>query len=123
MSQTISIHQRENSTIAIVESNEFVISDLMTALDLMADISYNHNCQKMLVYKENICLEFFDLSTCLAGDILQKYTNYRMKIAIVGDFSTAGKSLADFIRECNRGQQVFFVSTSQEAIERLHECA
>ena len=30
---------------------------------------------------------FFDLKTRLAGEILQKYINYHVKVAIIGDFS------------------------------------
>jgi len=37
--------------------------------------------------KSAICDDFFDLSTGLAGEILQKFVNYHVKIAIVGDFS------------------------------------
>ena len=56
-----------------------------------------------------------------ALEILQKYTNYIMKIAIVGDFEIYNsKSLKDFIFESNKGSQVFFVHEEKEAIDRLH---
>jgi len=46
--------------------------------------------------------------------------NYRMKLAIVGDFSRyTSKSLQDFIRESNRGNQVFFTDTVEAALRRL----
>ncbi len=48
----------------------------------------------------SICDDFFDLSTRLAGEILQKFINYHVKIAIIGDFSIyTSKSLKDFIYE------------------------
>ncbi len=63
---------------------------------------------------------FFKLSTRVAGDILQKFVNYRTKFAIIGDFSCyTSKPLRDFIYESNRGREVFFVSIEDEAIARL----
>ncbi|MNG37612.1 hypothetical protein D3C84_1250240 [compost metagenome] len=52
---------------------------------------------------------------------MQKYTNYQMAIAIVGEFSGYNsKSLNDFIYECNQGKKVVFRSTEAEALEALH---
>jgi len=63
---------------------------------------------------------FFNLKTALAGDILQLFVNYQIKVAIIDDFSEyQSGSLHDFIIECNRGRQVFFVSSMDEAAEYL----
>src|SRR5580698_8133090 len=46
--------------------------------------------------------EFFDLTSGLAGDALQKFANYRVKLAIVGDVTThqaRSRSVRDFIHE------------------------
>jgi len=43
-----------------------------------------------------------------------------VKLAIVGDFTNIkSKSLGDFIRESNRGRTVNFVSSVEEAVEKL----
>lgn len=56
----------------------------------------------------------------MAGDILQKFVNYDMKIAILGDFSSyKSKSLRDFIYESNNGNNVFFLDNKKQAIERF----
>ncbi|MCI1113670.1 DUF4180 domain-containing protein, partial [Stenotrophomonas maltophilia] len=56
----------------------------------------------------------------LAGEILQKFINYRVKIAVVGDFSVySSQSLKDFIYESNKGNDIFFLPTEQQAIEKL----
>ncbi|MFC3078752.1 DUF4180 domain-containing protein [Phenylobacterium terrae] len=55
---------------------------------------------------------FLDLSTRLAGEALQKFVNYGLRVAIVGDISGAvaqSTALRDFVRESNRGRQVWFV--------------
>ena len=52
----------------------------------------------------------------MAGDILQKFSNYKMRLAIIGSFSYESKSLKDFIYECNKGKLVNFVKTLSEAL-------
>lgn len=57
----------------------------------------------------------------IAGDILQKFVNYGIKLAIFGDFSKyTSKPLKDFIYECNQGKDVFFVKDEAEAVEILN---
>ncbi|MCI0767024.1 DUF4180 domain-containing protein [Bacillus sp. TL12] len=117
----IRVHEKENSKVAIIESTDIVIEDVQGALDLMASINYEHDCQKILIHKINITEEFFNLRTRLAGEILQKYMNYGVKLAIVGDFSVYNsKSLADFIYECNKGKAVFFLRDEESALSALH---
>lgn len=57
--------------------------------------------------------DFFQLSTGLAGAMLQKLITYGLSVAILGDIAhLAAKSepLAAFIRESNRGKHVWFVA-------------
>lgn len=106
--------------IAVVSSSEILIGDVQSALDLMATVRYEADCDRIVINKSLISESFFDLKTRLAGDILQKYINYHVKIAIVGDFSVyPSKSLQDFIYECNSGRDIFFLPTEQQAIEKL----
>lgn len=117
----ISVDQRNLSKVAIVSGQGIVIGNVNDALDLMADIRYHHSGDKVLIRKENIAEDFFELKTGLAGEVLQKYTNYGFVIAIVGDFeSYDSKSLKDFIYESNRGKRAFFKKTEAEALEALH---
>ncbi|RKF52445.1 cytoplasmic protein [Bacillus wiedmannii] len=106
--------------IALVRSDTVVISDVQTALDLMATVQYEVDAKHIIIDKSLISESFFDLKTRIAGDILQKFINYRVKIAIIGDFSMyTSKSLKDFIYECNKGQDIFYLATEQQAIEKL----
>ena len=106
--------------IAIVNSDEVVIKDVQTALDLMATVQYEAGCDRIGIHKSLLSEQFFDLKTRLAGEILQKFTNYRVKVAIIGDFSMyPSQKLKDFIHECNSGKDIFFLPTEQQAIEKL----
>lgn len=111
---------RNNTSIALVQSDKLIITDVQSSLDLVATITYETGCNCIVLNKAAITEDFFKLSTRLAGEILQKFINYHVKFAIIGDFSTySSKSLKDFIYESNNGKDVFFVSTEDEAIEKL----
>ena len=116
----IRVIKENNIEIAIVNSDEILITDVQSALDFFATVDYETGCSRMIINKSSICEEFFDLSTKIAGEILQKFINYQKKIAIIGDFSKyTSKSLKDFIYECNKGKDIFFVPNEKQAIEKL----
>lgn len=109
--------------IAVVSSNDVLITDVQSALDFIATVNFEAGCDCVIINKSAICEDFFDLKTRLAGEILQKFINYRMKIAIVGDFSVyTSKSLNDFIYECNKGRVILLLSDEKKAIEILSMC-
>lgn len=65
---------------------------------------------------------FFQLSSLLAGDVLQKIVNYRLRIAILGDISAhvaASDALRDFVWESNRGDQVWFLDDEAALDEKI----
>ncbi|MCS7459680.1 DUF4180 domain-containing protein [Paenibacillus doosanensis] len=117
----IRVDRQGDSKVAVVISKDVLIKDTQDALDLMSTVSYTEQCDKMVIEKGCITETFFDLSTKLAGEILQKYTQYQFKIAIIGDFSGyKSKSLKDFIYECNQGKQVFFLPDEAAGLQALH---
>lgn len=116
----IKIITDEDNKIAIVTGDEVCLKDAQSALDFMMSVNYETGCQTIVINKEAVIEDFFVLSTRIAGEILQKFITYRFKLAIVGDFSGyASKPLNDFIYESNKGKDIFFVSTEEEAIQKL----
>ena len=108
--------------IAIVSSDENLITDAQSALDLIMSVEYETNSNRIVINKDNICVEFFILSSGIAEEILQKFINYGFKIAIYGDYSKyTSKPLKDYIYESNSGKNIFFVNTQEEAIEKLKQ--
>ena len=106
--------------VAIVTSDEKIITDTQSALDLLATVNFEIGTSRIIIDKENIEDKFFVLSTGFAGEVLQKFINYHTKVAIYGDYTKyTSKPLKDLIYESNRGNNLFFVSTKEEAIERL----
>lgn len=105
---------------AVIDSEDKVITDSQSALDLLMTAKYDAETKNIVINKKMIAEDFFILSTGLAGEILQKYINYGGRVAIYGDFSHyTSKPLKDFIYESNKGKDVFFVATEDEAIEKL----
>jgi len=112
-------HKLNDIKVAEIISNEIIIKTTEDALDLIGNIYYQ-GFDKMILRQKNITPAFFDLKTKMAGEILQKFTQYQMSLIIGGGFSKyESKSLKDFIYETNKGIQVNFVSTVTEAINSL----
>ena len=112
-------HAIGNTGIAEIITDQVVIKHVEDGIDLIGNVYYQ-GFDKVILYKENLSADFFDLKTGMAGEILQKFSNYRVRLAIVGDFSGYGStSLQDFIRESNTGKLVNFLSSKEEAIDRL----
>jgi len=92
-----------------------VIASGQDALTLVAE----SGCERVILARENLHPDFFDLRTGLAGEVLQKFVIYGLRLAIVGDFRHVGsRSLRALIHESNRTGQVVFVA-SEEEVARL----
>lgn len=112
----IETHTLNNIKIAIISSDKELIRTVEDGLDLIGNLSYQ-GYDKVIIHEENIIPDFFELKNKLAGEILQKFVQYRLRLTIVGEFTKLqSKSLHDFIFESNKGSQVNFVATIDEAL-------
>ena len=114
-------YHKENGAglVAELTDPDFRINEAQNALDLIAEIGLME-CNNLIIHKINLTPDFFELRTGLAGEVLQKFSNYRSRLAIVGDFSQyTSKSLNDFIRECNRGKMICFADNLENALLKL----
>lgn len=114
-------HLKDNGTdLAVISSEEKLIVDTQSALDLAMTVRYETGSTNIVISKSAVCEEFFILSSGMAGEILQKFINYHVRIAIYGDYTQyTSKPLKDFIYESNNGNNFFFVSDREEAIQKL----
>jgi hypothetical protein len=113
------MHERNGLTIVEVVGEEVYIRNGQDALDLVANL-FEGEMLYVLVRESQVDPAFFDLRTGVAGDILQKFVNYHVKVAVVGDFEKyQSQALRDLIYETNKGQDAFFVASVAEALERL----
>lgn len=115
----IQVHQHNETAIAEVISDTILIRNPEDGLQLMVDLYYQ-GYGEVILHEQNITPEFFDLKTGIAGEVLQKFATYRVRLAIIGDFARyESKSLRDFVFESNKGRQINFVPSVEEAVGRL----
>lgn len=116
--------EQNSCKIVVLEPGEAVITDAQAALDLVMTVQYETGAHRIAIPKESLPEQFFVLSSGLAGEVLQKFINYHMKLAVFGDFSGyTSKPLRDFIYESNRGKDIFFPQNETEAVLRLSTAA
>lgn len=113
-------HMTHNGFRLAVADPALRIGAVQDVLDLLAEASYPNSIDGLILRKENLPEQFFELKTGFAGEVLQKFSNYRVRLAVIGDFSQySSRSLRDFIRESNRGQLVFFKDDIDSAVAAL----
>ncbi len=116
----IEVIEENGVRIAVVENEGKLITSVQDALDLAMTVQYEAQAQRIALPKKLLSGEFFILSSGVAGEVLQKYINYHVKMAVWGDFSQyTSKPLHDFLYESNQGNDFFFVGTREEAVSRL----
>lgn len=115
---------KNNIKATLVYSDQLLITDVQSALDLIMSVKYETGCTNIALNKEAITDDFFVLSTCLAGEVLQKFINYGVRFAVYGDFSHyTSKPLKDFMYESNRGKDIYFQPNASLAVDKLCGCS
>ncbi|GHO47850.1 DUF4180 domain-containing protein [Ktedonospora formicarum] len=103
------------------EANGETVKSEREALDLIGD-AFSLHAEMVILPVERLDEAFFQLKTGLAGQIVQKFVQYRRRLVILGDISqyiAQSKAFKDYVYETNRGNEVWFLETRQELEERL----
>lgn len=109
----------KNVPISVLESIRTPISTVQDALDLITDANYQ-GTQNIIIKREHLHKDFFDIQTNLANDIMKKIVNNYKYLVVVGDYSDLKKrSWLDFMTESNRVGRIMFVEDTQTAVKRL----
>ncbi|MGP4023742.1 DUF4180 domain-containing protein [Actinomadura sp. 3N407] len=69
---------------------------------------------------------FFSLGTRFAGEVMQKFVNYRLRLAVIGDISghvAASPALKALVHESNSAGHVWFVPDLDALDARLRTVA
>ena len=116
----ITVHPLGNLDAAVLDSPDVLIRTARDALDLMAMLHVEYGCGAAVLALHNLDDAFFDLASGLAGEVLQKFTNYRFRIAVTGDFDRfRSRNQRAFLEESNRGSTAFFVADTAAALDKL----
>jgi hypothetical protein len=74
----------------------------------------------LILDEKDLSQEFFDLRTGFAGEVLQKFVNYRARLAIVvADASAYGSRFGELVYEHRTHRSVRFFSSTQLARQWL----
>jgi len=109
----LQIHKTPTAEIAEFRADHILLASAADARELLMKVR-GERADVIALHVASIAPEFFDLRTGLAGDVLQKFQNYRCRFAIVGDISaytSKSESLRALVRESNHGKDVWFVPT------------
>lgn len=111
-------HSKNAIQIAELVSNVILIATVEDGTQLLADLYYQ-GFDLIIMQSRQLNPSFFELKSGLAGEVLQKCSNWRIRLAIVGDFKeVTSKSLRDFIYESNKGKLINFVNSIDAAMQR-----
>ncbi|MES5820377.1 DUF4180 domain-containing protein [Streptomyces sp. RG80] len=91
------------------------------ALDLIGD-AMGLGAELVAVPAERVDAEFFRLRSGVAGAVMQKFVNYRVRLAVVGDVSRhldGSDALRDFVHETNQGGHIWILADLDALEDRL----
>ena len=89
--------------------------------DLIGQAMFD-GAELVVIPAERLGDDFFTLRTGVAGELLQKFVNYHLRLAVLGDISArvaASPALRDFVYEANRGRHAWFLPDRPTLNERL----
>jgi hypothetical protein len=121
---TDTIETRAGVPVLLCSPTGPTITESQDALDLIG--AAFSGAEAVVIPVSRLDRSFFTLSTGLAGEIMQKFVNYRLRLAIVGDmteFTEASGALRDLIRESNKGTQIWFLPSLEDLDARLQVSA
>lgn len=114
------LEQRRDVAVLVCDADGPVVATVQDALDLIGDAF--QGAEVVAVAAGRFDDRFFTLSTGLAGEVMQKFVNYRLRLVIFGDISgrlRASRTLRELVHESNQGRHVWFVADLAELDTRL----
>lgn len=90
--------------------------------DSLLSAAWEHRAQLVAIDADCLDDSFFQLSSGLAGRLVQRFVNYRVPLAILGPLGRhldASRALTEYVRESNRGSAVWFLDRFADLESRL----
>ncbi|HHY49201.1 MAG TPA: DUF4180 domain-containing protein [Alphaproteobacteria bacterium] len=103
--------------IAALEAGGAKLDSEQAALDAIGE-AHGVDFDLLAIPKERPAPDFLTLRTGLLGAVTQKFVNYSLRVAFIGDFSAeiaASGALRDYVRETNTRGQILFAATLEDA--------
>lgn len=100
------------------------VSTMQDGLDLIGSVYLG--AEVVAVPAERLDEQFFSLGTRFAGEIMQKFVNYRLRLAVIGDISRhleSSSALRALVHESNMSNHVWFLPDVEALDARLQAIA
>lgn len=90
-------------------------------IEFMMNASYQSTQEIHFVFhRQNLPVDFFNLRSGYAGELLQKLMNYQMTMGVIGDFNDIScPHFQAFMYECNCRGHVRFSQTLQKYMSEM----
>lgn len=116
----ITSFQENGQLIAELNGSPGSIRDVNTINDLIGQVVFEHKINRLLAARELIDESFFDLKSGFAGELTQKVSNYRLMLAVYGDFSMfESLALKAYLFESRLSKSVRFFPKRETALDWL----
>jgi hypothetical protein len=115
------IEEHGDLRVQFLDADGPVISTSEHATDLIGG-TWGQDVHVIAVPLARLDPAFLDLKSGVAGEITQKFVNYQLKLAVIGDVAdavAASAPLADYIWETNRGDHIWFFDDEAGLAEKL----
>lgn len=89
-------------------------------------VAFDEDASVVVVPADRVVPEFFALRTGVAGEVVRKFAMYTIRLVVLGDITAhleASESFAAFVREINRGRDIWFLAGQAELDSRLRAAA
>lgn len=119
------IVEHHDATVLVCDPAGPPVTTVQDALDHLIGAAFGR-ADVVAVPAARLDARFFDLSTGLAGEVMQKFVNYRLRLAVIGDIThhlARSNALPDLVRESNDGRHVWFLPDLDALTARLAEPA
>ncbi|RED59398.1 DUF4180 domain-containing protein [Cohnella lupini] len=125
--EVVEEEEKMNYQIREIESKKYIefisatepLSTENDALDLVA-LCWEHETTALMIHYTALSEDFFKLKTKLAGDMIQKFTNYGIKVAAIIPQETSQKGrFKEMATETNKGNHFRLYVSKEEAEEWL----
>ncbi len=105
--------------VASITNEEPAITDAHSASDLIMSTKYGAGSSRVVLDKEALSDEFYDLESGLADIVFGKFASFYTKLAIYGDFGPARDGLQALIDSKFSGKDIYLENSMEEAVDKL----
>jgi hypothetical protein len=115
-----SISETHGMRVMTVEPTTRTLGSEDDAVELVGH-AYGEHADVVVVPVEHVDERFFTLSTRVAGDVVRKFANYRVRLVVLGDLGPYldSDSFRAFVHEINKGSDIWFLADHAALAERL----